>query len=160
MCKYDIIIKNFLKYSVRMMNEIMKIKLEAREKNLNKVISFCKDFLTSEIHSDYNNNLLLVAVEEIFINISSYAYQDKIGYAELELIHTDENMIKATFTDRGSPFNPLEFDSGKRARDNIDSLIPGGLGIYIVKNTMKNLKYEYIDGCNIFSFETTAEEQK
>lgn len=138
----------------------MKIRLEAKKENLDRVISFCRDFFISEIHPDYSNNLVLVAIEEVFINISSYAFPDKIGYAELELIRTNADMIKATFTDRGRPFNPLEFDSGKRAKDNLDGLVPGGLGIYIVKNTMKNLKYEYIGGCNIFSFEAAVEEQK
>lgn len=138
----------------------MKIRLEAKTENLNKVMAFCKDFLISEIHSGYNDNLLLVAVEEVFTNISSYAGQDKTSYAELELTRTSEDMIRAVFTDNGLPFNPLEFDSDQTAKDNLDSLIPGGLGIYIVKNTMKNLKYEYAGGCNIFSFETAVEEQK
>ncbi len=138
----------------------MKMEIEAKKENLGRIMSFCNDFMVSEIHPDYSNNLLLVAVEEIFTNISSYAFCDKIGYAELELLRTNENTIKAIFTDNGCPFNPLEFESDSRAKDNIENLIPGGLGLYIVKNTMKNLNYEYVGGCNIFSFETAAEEKK
>lgn len=138
----------------------MKIKIEAKKENLGKIMSFCKDFMISKIHTDYSNNLLLVAVEEIFTNISSYAFSNEIGYTEIELLLTDKNTIKVIFTDNGRPFNPLEFESDSRAKDNIENLIPGGLGLYIVKNTMKNLKYEYIGGCNIFSFETVAEEKK
>lgn len=138
----------------------MKIKLEAKIENLDKLIFFCKNFLTSEISPDYNNNLFIVAVEEIFTNISSYAFGNEIGCAELELIRTNENMIKATFMDRGYPFNPIEFDSNSRAKENIDKLVSGGLGLYIVKSTMKNLKYENVGGCNIFSFETEVEENK
>lgn len=135
----------------------MKIKIEAKKENLSKVISFCEDFLVSEFNPDYRNNLLLVAVEEIFTNISSYAFGNKTGYAEIELLRTDENKIRASFKDNSCPFNPIEFKSDKRAKDNIDNLVPGGLGLYIVKNSMTNLKYEYNGDCNIFSFETAKE---
>lgn len=144
----------------RKMIEVMKIKIEAKKENLGKIMSFCNDFMISEFHPDCSNNLLLVAVEEIFTNISSYAFSDKVGYAELELLRTNKNTIRVIFTDNGCPFNPIEFESDNRAKNNIDNLTPGGLGLYIVKNTMKNLKYEYIGGCNIFSFETAAEEKK
>lgn len=138
----------------------MKIKLEAKIENLDKIISFSKNFLASEISSDYNNNFLIVAIEEIFTNISSYAFGKKVGSAELELVRTNDNTIKATFTDSGYPFNPIEFDSNSRAKENVDNLVSGGLGLYIVKNTMKNLKYENVGGCNIFSFETAVEGNK
>lgn len=137
----------------------MKIKIEAKKENLSRVISFCEDFLVSEFNPDYRNNLLLVAVEEIFANISSYAFGNKTGYAEIELLRTDENKIRVSFKDNGCPFNPLEFESDNHAKNNIDNLVPGGLGLYIVKNSMTNLKYEYNGDCNIFSFETAKEEK-
>lgn len=142
------------------MNEIMKITIEAKKENLSKILSFCVGFLNTEIYHGYRNNLLLVAVEEVFTNIASYAYSDEIGYAQLELVRTNENTIKATFKDSGCPFSPVEYDSNNRAKDNIDKLVPGGLGVYIVKNSMKNLKYERIGDCNVFSFETAAEEEE
>lgn len=137
----------------------MKIKVEAKKENLHQIMSFCNNFIISQCSPDYSSNLLLVAVEEVFTNIASYAFPEEVGYAELELLLINENIIKVTFSDNGCPFNPIEFESDVRAKDNIKSLIPGGLGLYIVKNTMKNLKYEYIGGCNIFSFETAVEEK-
>lgn len=138
----------------------MKIKIEAKTENIVRLMSFCQDFLLAEFGPDYNGNLLFVAVEEVFTNIASYSFPEGSGYAGIELLRMDENTAKAVFTDGGIPFNPLEFASGERARDNIDRLVPGGLGIYIVKKTMKNLRYEYIGGCNIFSFEAPLEVRK
>lgn len=138
----------------------MKIRIEAKKENLDRLMAFCQDFLLLECSLDYNSNLLLVAVEEVFTNIASYAFRGRKGYAELELVRINENTVRAAFKDDGCPFNPLEFASDDRAGENIDRLVPGGLGIYIVKNTMKNLQYEYTGGYNIFSFETQAEAVK
>ena len=48
-------------------------------------------------------------VEEIFINIASYAYPDKRGTAAIDLALNDKkDAITITFRDSGIPYNPLE----------------------------------------------------
>lgn len=90
-----------------------------------------------------------LAVEEIFINIISYAYRPDIGKAEVYCEVTDEPLcVKIQFMDSGKPFDPLaqgEADtSGAMFMER-----PGGFGIHLVKNTMDDVEYEFKDGKNI-----------
>ncbi|MBQ6322926.1 MAG: ATP-binding protein [Lachnospiraceae bacterium] len=90
-----------------------------------------------------------LAVEEIFINIASYAYPKKNGEAVIRVSYSkDPAQVCITFMDRGIPYNPL-------ARDDPDVTLPavkrqiGGLGIFLTKKTMDEVAYEYKDGHNI-----------
>ena len=120
-------------------------------------MAFARDFLCIEFHTHHDNNLFFVALEEIFTNIASYAFGAEGGDAELELVRLNGGTLRATFRDAGRPFDPVAFDSSSRAQSTIDELSPGGLGIYLVKNTMQNLIYARVDGRNVFSFEWDME---
>ncbi len=135
----------------------MKITIPTEKKNLDKLMAFARDFLRIEFHTQHDNNLFFVALEEIFTNIASYAFDAEGGSAELELVRLDSGTLRATFRDAGRPFDPVAFDSSSRAQSSLDELSPGGLGIYLVKNTMQNLTYARVDGCNVFSFEWAVE---
>ena len=92
-----------------------------------------------------------IAVEEIFVNIASYAYAPESGDAEIRCeVEPDIPCITIQFRDRGIPFNPL-------AREDADTTLSaeergiGGLGIYMVKNSMDAVAYEYTNGQNILT---------
>lgn len=138
----------------------MKIQLKAITENLTKLISVCTDYLILEFSSDDGFNLLITAVEEAFVNIASYAYKNEPGYVDFEIFRTDNNRVKVIFSDSGIPFNPIMFNRSKNTKKNLDLLIPGGLGIELIKRSMKNLQYKYINGKNIFSFEAIREKSK
>ena len=138
----------------------MKIRLKATTENLTKLISACENYLISEFSSDDGFNLLITAVEEAFVNIASYAYKNETGYVDFEIFRMDNNRVKVIFSDRGIPFNPIMFNSGKNVENNLDILIPGGLGIELIKRSMKNLQYKYINEKNIFSLEAIREKSK
>ena len=92
-----------------------------------------------------------LAVEEIFINIANYAYRPNKGNATIR-VEVSENPLQValTFVDRGVPYDPL-------ARQDPDITLPaeqreiGGLGIFLVKQTMDDVTYEYKDGQNILT---------
>lgn len=92
---------------------------------------------------------LLLAVEEIFVNISSYAYDPAVGPATIRVEVSESPMeVVITFMDRGKPYDPLQrrdpdIALPAEARD------PGGLGIFLVKQTMDDIRYEYSGGKNI-----------
>jgi sigma-B regulation protein RsbU (phosphoserine phosphatase) len=90
-----------------------------------------------------------LAVEEIFINIISYAYRPDIGKAEIFCEVTEEPLcVTIQFMDSGKPFDPL----AKEDADISGAMFlerPGGFGIHLVKNTMDDVEYEYKDGKNI-----------
>ncbi len=92
-----------------------------------------------------------LAVEEIFVNIISYAYNPDIGKAEVRCeVSEDPLAVIIQFMDSGKPFDPLaqaEADtSGEMFMEKA-----GGFGIHLVKNTMDSVEYEYKDGKNILS---------
>ena len=90
-----------------------------------------------------------LAVEEIFINIISYAYRPDVGKAEVLCEVNEEPMcVIIQFMDSGKPFDPLAYDevdtSGQMFMERV-----GGFGIHLVKNTMDAVTYEYKEGKNI-----------
>ena len=92
-----------------------------------------------------------VAVEEIFVNISSYAYDPDVGPACIRVeILDDPISVVISFIDNGVPYDPL-------AKPDPDLKIPvrhrkkGGLGIFMVKKTMDDVSYEYKNGQNILT---------
>ena len=92
-----------------------------------------------------------VAAEEIFVNISSYAYQPEIGSAWIQVeMQDDPPSAVLRFSDGGKPYDPLE-----RPAPNLKLPLRerkrGGLGIYIVNQSMDTAAYEYRDGQNVLT---------
>ena len=109
-----------------------------------------QEFIASELKNngstkDFINQINLVT-EEIFSNICNYAYE-KLGDCKVKL-EFDNNLVDIIFEDSGKKFNPLEKEkpniNGSASERNV-----GGLGIYMSKNMMDNISYEYKDNKNI-----------
>ena len=93
---------------------------------------------------------LLLAVEEIFVNIADYAYADEPGEVTVKVRRTDDGQIEITFIDSGIPYDPL----GKPDPDihlAAEKRREGGLGILLAKNMMDEMDYERRDGKNILT---------
>ena len=94
---------------------------------------------------------LVVAAEEIFVNIARYAYAPGTGEATLRLEITEEPpAATVTFLDSGVPFNPLEKPDPDVTLPAEDREI-GGLGIFMTKKVMDEVRYEYRDGKNVLA---------
>ena len=96
--------------------------------------------------------VLRLACEEIVMNITSYAYpEDSDGFLDVETEKND-NRIIIRFKDGGVPFNPLEQKitntklSWKKRRI-------GGLGIFLLRHKMDNVRYAYKDHKNVLTIE-------
>lgn len=128
-----------------------ELDIQAVPENLPKVLEFVGHQL-EELGCDRRvKSQVDVAVEEIFVNISSYAYDPEIGPATIR-VETSEDPLAVTmsFIDHGKPYDPL-------AKPDPNLKIPlkerkkGGLGIFMVKKTMDGINYEYKDGQNILT---------
>ena len=92
-----------------------------------------------------------LAVEEVFVNIASYAYPAGSGKATVRVELTgDPAVVTLTFTDRGIPYDPTakadpDVTLAAEERD------VGGLGIFMTKKVMDEVRYEYKDGQNILT---------
>ena len=91
-----------------------------------------------------------LAVEEIFVNIASYAYGPEGGDAVVR-IGTEDGGVCVIFEDRGIPFDPTAREDPDRSSPAEERQI-GGLGIFLTKRIMDEVTYEYRDGKNILLF--------
>ncbi len=53
-------------------------------------------------------------------------------------------LYRVNFTDNGVPYNPLETEGTDITLSSEERKI-GGLGIYLVKKNMDEMKYEYLN---------------
>ena len=130
----------------------MEKKFNASIDELDNVLNF----IDNEI-KDINDNKLLtkfnLVVEEIFVNIVSYAYEDNSNNNTVTIsIKDNDDKTIITFIDSGKHFNPLIKDDPDISL-SADERPVGGLGIYLVKKMMDNVEYEYKDNKNILTIE-------
>ena len=128
-----------------------EIEIKALTENLQEVISFVDGHLEEMGASMKVQMQIDIAVEELFVNIAHYAYAPDTGMAVVCVEKdAEKNQVSITFVDKGKPYNPLE-------KPDPDITLPaeersiGGLGIFMVKKSMDDMRYEYKDGQNILT---------
>ncbi|MBP5160118.1 MAG: ATP-binding protein [Lachnospiraceae bacterium] len=147
-----------------------ELTIEALTDNLAKVLGLIDEELEAAGCPMKIQMQIDIAVEEIFVNVARYAYSPATGNVTVQIEtvkpgakggktakespadHAADEAPSAiiTFTDSGVPYDPL-------AKADPDVTLPaeerqiGGLGIYMVKKSMDDMKYEYKDGHNILT---------
>ena len=125
--------------------------VEAATANLAQVTEFIDGLLEQSDCPMKIQMKIDIAIDEIFGNIANYAYADAAGTVTVNAgYNADEAQFEITFIDSGMPYNPLEKDDPDVTLSAEERGI-GGLGIFIVKNTMDDIIYRYEDGCNILT---------
>lgn len=128
-----------------------EIEIKALTENLQEVISFVDGHLEDMGASMKAQMQIDIAVEELFVNIAHYAYAPDAGEAVISVAKDKEkNQISITFADSGKPYNPLEKPDPDVTLSAEERSI-GGLGIFMVKKSMDDMRYEYKDGQNILT---------
>ena len=131
-----------------MMKELV---VEADVNNLFEVQMFIDEQLEEAGCSMPAQIAIDVAVEELFVNIASYAYGEEIGVAVVQVsVHEDPLSVQITFMDNGEQYDPLAKPDPDTTL-SVDERKKGGLGIFMVKNSMDDINYEYKDGKNILT---------
>ena len=100
---------------------------EAKIENIAVITDFVNSILEANGCSAKVQMEIDIAIDEIFGNIAYYAYTPKTGEAT---------------------YNPLENKDPDVTLD-IEKRKIGGLGIFLVKEMMDEVSYEYADGKNI-----------
>lgn len=130
------------------------LTLEADVKALEKATMFVNNFMRRCGYDKKVETQIDIALEEIFVNICSYAYADGKGEVIIETGSTERNgggkELRLVFADKGIRYNPLDkadpdITLGAEERE------VGGLGIYMVKNIMDKLSYRYEEGKNVLT---------
>lgn len=125
-----------------------EITVDAMIENMNTVTAFVDDFLDQIACPMKSKIQINIVIDEIFGNICHYAYKDSVGAVTVRV--ESGNTPKAvflTFTDNGIAYNPLETEDPDITLSSEERKI-GGLGIYLVKKNMDEMKYEYVNQQN------------
>ena len=128
-----------------------ELELEAKVENLSEVLAFVDEQLEAADCPMKIQMQIDIAVEEIFVNIANYAYAPEIGTATVRVeVLGDPPAVGITFIDGGVPYDPLAKDDPDVTLSAEERQI-GGLGIFMVKKSMDDVKYTYLDGHNILT---------
>lgn len=128
-----------------------EFEIEAKIENLPKVLSFVDEQLETADCPMKIQMQIDIAVEEIFVNIAHYAYNPKTGTAMVRVeILPEPPSVDITFIDGGIPYDPLA-KADPDVTLSVEEREIGGLGIFMVKKSMDDVKYEYLDGHNILT---------
>jgi serine/threonine-protein kinase RsbW len=126
-----------------------EIKLPARLENLDTLLSFIEEGVSSEEFDKFLLYKILISADEILTNIISYAYPD--GDGDLLLRYTNQGeSLSIDIIDWGIPFDPLS-----REKPDLDIQIEGrqigGLGVYMTKDLMDRVEYKREHDRNILT---------
>lgn len=134
-----------------------ELEVDAAGDNLPKVLGFVERHLEEIGCSPKIQMQVAVATEEIFVNIANYAYNPGKGKATVRVEVSESPVtITITFMDNGKPFDPtqkLDPDISLSAEERQI----GGLGIFMTKKMMDDVRYEYSKGKNILTLKKGIE---
>ena len=126
-----------------------KLTIEAATDNLQQVTDFATERLEEHDCPMKVVMQMELVIEEVFVNVSSYAYRPDVGNVTICLDFAEEPAsVEITFIDSGRPYNPLEKDDPDTTL-GINEREIGGLGIFLVKKNVDDIAYEYTDKQNI-----------
>lgn len=129
------------------------IIVPANDEDPTPVIEFVSEELAQYDCSSRTLYQIEVAIEEILVNIVSYAGLTEADGIEIRCgVFEGPLRVILQFLDSGIPFDPL-------AKEDPDTSIEanmereGGLGIFIVKQLMDDVSYIYEDGKNVLTIQ-------
>lgn len=130
--------------------EMISKTFDANVSELSNVLEFVESQLVVHKASMKVMMPISVAVEEMFVNVASYAYEGKEpGDCTVDLIFDGDDIL-IRLTDSGMEFDPVA-KSDPDVTLSAEERGIGGLGIFMVKKSMDSLAYERVDGCNVLT---------
>lgn len=124
-----------------------ELTFKNEEKELNRVAEFMEG-VCDELQLDMHVAMKLqVAIEEMVVNVISYAYP-KGSSADISLsVEADDKELTLVLSDSGVPFDPTAKDDPDLDVNPMDRQ-QGGMGILIVKNIMNEVSYQRLGDTN------------
>ena len=147
----DITMLEFVYYGTEEKAMPKTITMDAVLANLDQALAFVDENLEQMDCPMKQQMQVDLAVEEAFVNVASYAYGEGTGPVTLSVSEEKETgRLVIRLSDSGIPFDPT-------ARKEPDLSLPaeerqiGGLGIFIEKKSMDELRYAYENGQNVLT---------
>jgi serine/threonine-protein kinase RsbW len=92
---------------------------------------------------------LQLAVEEAIANTILHGYRDTTGEVTI-VIHATQKAVQVRIEDHAPPFDPLSLPEPERGSDLAKRHV-GGLGIYLMRQVVDEVRYQYIEGKNVLT---------
>ena len=107
---------------------------------MSEVYAFISKML-APVHTNSKDiaSLEMVA-DEIFTNVMSYAYEESADKWVMLELSLEGEVVTMSFTDGGRPFDPLNVLKPDISLP-VNEREMGGLGIYIVRSVMDDMRY-------------------
>jgi anti-sigma regulatory factor (Ser/Thr protein kinase) len=135
------------KFSFTLKNDISELKILCRQlESVGDALGLPRRFV-------FEINL---ALDELFTNIISYGFNDRSEHAIQVRIAADDGMLTITVEDDGVPFNPIA-RAEPRLPATVEDCTIGGLGIYLIKNLMDDIRYRRRQDKNVLTLKKRIE---
>ena len=96
--------------------------------------------------AEKTKSAMMVAIDEIASNIVRYS-----GAPDFTVqVVVEESSVSVVFSDAGKKFDPLAKEDPNVSL-SADERAIGGLGLFMVKRMMDEVKYDYVDGRNVLT---------
>ena len=122
--------------------------------NLKKAMDFISDVAKENKLNKSLTSKISIALDEILSNIEKYALGQRknrdVNVKIRFMIDYTHNEVNLTIKDDAVMYNPLE-NKDPDVTLNLEERTEGGLGLFMVKNLMDEVKYEYNHYMNILS---------
>ena len=132
------------------MTAIKELAVPAEAEELVRVNDFVREMVTGIEVSDRCLEQLLLVVEEIFVNIADYAYDEGGQVVIKGRVYAQPSAIEISFSDTGHPYNPLT-KSAPDFTTPLQQRQEGGLGIFLIQKYVEDISYKWQDGRNILT---------
>ncbi|MCK4908897.1 MAG: ATP-binding protein [Planctomycetes bacterium] len=97
--------------------------------------------------SDNHENKMVLAVDEAVSNVIEHAYElQKNKFIDIQ-ISSDDQRFQVTIEHKGKSFDPKSM-TNPNIRENIRQGKKRGLGIFLIRQTMDEVKYSFKNGQN------------
>ena len=127
------------------------ITVPAEIEHQDEVMSFVNDLLEKASASPEIIAKTNIVLDEVFTNICNYAYTSAEGTVTIRCtIGGSPVFMSLVFSDTGKPFNPLN-KTDPDITASIEDREIGNLGIFMVKQIMDSVEYEYKNGENVLA---------
>lgn len=122
-----------------------EITVFSKTESVNKVMERCEETLKYSNAPDNFIQMFDVCIDEIFSNIVKFSYKRPNEYISVRIVideRGEKKFATITFVDTGPRFDPLSMESPDITLSAEEREI-GGLGIFMVREMMDDMHYEY-----------------
>ena len=142
---------------------MIRLKVEASKDNLPDVtVAIDKELEKNACPAKIRKQVRL-AVEEVFVNICDYSYDSSGGMIEIEtdisIPEETVSVITIKIEDAGRQFDPLTCENPYISIPIAQRKL-GGLGIFLFRQIMDDVGYEYKDGRNCLTMTKKYEKEQ